>query len=301
MPIVDRVSSSDQPSPCSSQSSEEQIANKREEQLKTHIIAGEASIVNLKKLCYSSKKVMVNIVIAFQESFDKEPPSNVSQPRNNSDFLNRATLTIERFCIMAKKLEPFQTLEKDDRVTLVKGATVEVLILRSIKLFDSRANQWKNTFGSVQQNVSAHVLTLGNDQSKEFFREYVKFASRFQATIKEDNNVLMLLIVMALFSIDRDGHHEQDIKNTEFIANTQEMYASVLHEYIQCTYSEDKDMFAKVLQLLTDIRNLDHSHMPMIKQIPVMDLAQVLWEVFDLTPKSENAMREEQTVSRPLS
>ena len=252
---------------------EEEVEHQR-----THVIAGEVDHEKLASLEPHTRALIEGVIVAFRKSFDQAPDNSSSrQPNQNKDFLNMAESSVLRCIEMAKNIDMFKRLHMSDRVTLIKGAVLEVLILRSVKLFDSKSLQWINTAGASEHRVSAAALQRGNKESVEFFQQYTQFAARFQSTIKNDNIVLMILMVMTILSPDR-----KNIMMKGAVCNAQEAYASVLREYIKLNYPEDKEMFAKSLHQLTEIRELDESHMQIIMKVQVSDLTDLIKEIFNL-------------------
>jgi len=254
---------------------------KREPSPKTHVIAADVHKEDLSGLSEKSLTYVENMMKAFSISFDSGLDSlqqpQIPHPTNNVDFLNMAESSVRRLVKMAKYLVPFKELTQDDQISLLKGAVLEVLILRSIKMFDSEAMMWKMQRGGNQQTVSAAALQCTNTASAAFFTQYQHFAARLNTSIKCDNLILMLLIVMAVVSPDRPS-----ITDKELVGKIQETYANILQEYIQLKYPEEPGMFAKVLQQLAEIRELDESHMRLMMQVKVDDLQPLIKEIFDL-------------------
>ena len=253
---------------------------KQEEVPKTHVIAGEADTKKLVGLSEKSVEIVQNIMLAFKESFDcglDEKSQPMSHPGNNADFLKMADSSVRRCINMAKKLSTFRKLSQPDQIILIKGAVLEVLILRSVKMFDSRSLQWKLTLKNSEHAVSADALQYGDPSTSEFFGKYLKFADNFNRAIKYDNIVLMIIIVMTVMSPDRQGVLDKILIN-EF----QETYASVLQEYIRVNYPNDHEMLGKVLHTLAEIRELDESHVNLMMQVQVTDLEPLIIEIFDL-------------------
>ena len=59
------------------------------------------------------------------------------------EFLNMADTSVRRLVRMAKHLEHFRKLDQTDQISLLKGAIVEVLVLRSSKMFNSDSMSWQ--------------------------------------------------------------------------------------------------------------------------------------------------------------
>jgi hypothetical protein len=62
---------------------------------------------------------------------------------SNVEFLNMADTSVRRLVKMAKHLGHFRTLDQEDQISLLKGAVVEVLVLRSSKMFNSETMAWQ--------------------------------------------------------------------------------------------------------------------------------------------------------------
>jgi len=58
-------------------------------------------------------------------------------------FLNMADTSVRRLVKMARNLALFRTLDQRDQISLLKGAIVEVLVLRSSKMFNSDSMSWQ--------------------------------------------------------------------------------------------------------------------------------------------------------------
>jgi len=62
---------------------------------------------------------------------------------SNVEFLNMADTSVRRLVKMAKNLMHFRKLDQQDQISLLKGAIVEVLVLRSSKMFNSQSMSWQ--------------------------------------------------------------------------------------------------------------------------------------------------------------
>jgi len=62
---------------------------------------------------------------------------------SNVQFLNMADTSVRRLVKMAKNLAHFRKLEQRDQISLLKGAIVEVLVLRSSKMFNASSMSWQ--------------------------------------------------------------------------------------------------------------------------------------------------------------
>jgi hypothetical protein len=138
--------------------------------------------------------------------------------------------------------------------------------------------------GDVQVNkegqdhsVSAMSLKLGSPESMAFILQYRRFVGSLLRSTRGDNVILMLLIVMTVFAPDRGRQ-----SSIGSVSRIQEEYANVMREYVNARYRSDPLMIARILQRLTDIRDLNEKHTSMLMNMKVDDLEPLIIEIFDL-------------------
>ena len=221
---------------------------------------------------------------AFQSSFDAPVNHPVVQNPSNADFLNMADASVRRLVTMAKNLESFKSLDQADQIALLKGAVLEVLILRSSKLFDTTCQSWNVSYDQQKKAViSSNVFQYGNEENMKFFGQYKDFVSSVVKITKGDNVILMLMIVLTVFSPDRP-----QVTNKESVSRVQENYAEVLKDYLRVRYKEDTNMFARIITKLADIRDLNESHSRMLHSVHVDDVEPLVVEIFHLNSSGAN-------------
>eukprot|EP00914_Ancora_sagittata_P028054 GHVO01055072.1.p1 GENE.GHVO01055072.1~~GHVO01055072.1.p1 ORF type:complete len:433 (+),score=61.09 GHVO01055072.1:647-1945(+) len=244
----------------------------------THVLASSVDPVSLEGMKDSHIEHMQEVMKAFQLSFDGPMERSPSGLPSSTDFLNMADTSIRRLVKMAKHLTMFRSFEQEDQIALLKGAVVEVLILRSAKMFDSNAMSWMVNKAGTQHQVAASTFQMGNEDSIAFFQQYMHFASSLIQVTQKDNIILMLMIVITVLSPDRVTS-----QNTNVVSEAQEVYADILHEYAKLRYPTDDRMFARILQKLTDIRNLNETHTRMLMHMKVDELEPLIVEIFDVS------------------
>lgn len=126
-------------------------------------------------------------------------------------------------------------------------------------------------------SISSEILKMGNQETKTMFLTYSKFIRSLMGTIYGDLMILKFLIMLSLFSPDRQG-----IRNKAVVGNYQEMYANSLKKYLEVRYSEEKNLFARCIMKLTDLRNVNEVHTKMLLKMHVEDIEPLLVEIFDL-------------------
>lgn len=221
---------------------------------------------------------MEEIIQAFRVSFDVPIHREVISNPNNAEFLNMADASVRRLVKMGKNLSTFRSISQEDQVALLKGSVLEVLILRSIKMFDRRTMNWHVKRSGTEHTVSATGLQANKD-SMAFLEQYQKFATGVMMSIQGDMALLMLLMVLSVFSPDRPN-----VKNKAVVSEAQEGYARLLQEYVNVRFpTADSSLFGKILQKLADIRDLDETHAKMLLHMNVDQLEPLIVEIFDLS------------------
>lgn len=126
-------------------------------------------------------------------------------------------------------------------------------------------------------SISAEILKMGNQETKTMFLTYSKFIRSLMSTIYGDLMILKFLIMLSLFSPDRPGIQKKNVVETY-----QEMYANTLKKYIEIRFPEERNLFARCIMKLTDLRNVNEVHTKMLLKMHVEDIEPLLVEIFDL-------------------
>lgn len=269
-------------------------------------------------------------------------------PTNATEFVNLAEGFVRRIIKVAKNIEFFKMICKEDQIALLKGSVVEIMMLRSAINYNVETESWSfstmkclskpsgpstssesgsqesstptdprnglfskgmEAFSGAGQmgglpkeeemkklremmssrikreeeaksemgNVSASILKAGGSETYNMFLTYSKFIKSLMRTIHGDLLALKLLIMLSLFSADRQGVLEHDK-----IQQIQECYAGILQKYVQRRFPDDKIMFAKIVMKLTDLRNINEVHTKMLLKMKVDSIEPLLIEIFDL-------------------
>ncbi|XP_052804650.1 vitamin D3 receptor-like isoform X2 [Mya arenaria] len=138
-------------------------------------------------------------------------------------------------------------------------------------------SQVKDENDSKPSSISSEILKFGNSETKSMFLTYSKFIKSLMGTIYGDLIVLKFMIMLSLFSPDRQG-----LKNREKVDNYQQIYAESLRKYIDIRFNNEKNMFARCIMKLTDLRNVNEVHTKMLLKMHVDDIEPLLVEIFDL-------------------
>ncbi|XP_050417545.1 nuclear hormone receptor HR96 [Patella vulgata] len=217
-------------------------------------------------------------------------------PSNPEEFVNIAEGFVRRIIKVAKNIESFKKLVKDDQICLLKGAVVDVMMLRSAVNYDPQTESWSlSTVNCIKPDVtgaaspstsnttaessriSASILKSGNAETQHLFMTYSKFIKSLMTTIHGDLLILKVLIMMSLYSADRG-----ELVNRHMVHEIQEEYAEILQNYTLFRFPEDKTLFARVVMKLTDLRNINEVHTKMLLKMKLDDIEPLLLEIFDL-------------------
>jgi len=125
--------------------------------------------------------------------------------------------------------------------------------------------------------VSAESFANGSAESMAFILQYKRFVTNLLKSTRNDNIVLMLLIVMTLLSPDR-----ATTSSIGAISSAQEEYASVLANYVGVHYPGEHLMLPRLLQQLATIRDMNERHAEMLMNMQVDKLEPLITEIFDL-------------------
>lgn len=130
------------------------------EQPVTHIIASVVDPTSIENMSPWCREMLHEVMRSFQISFDKPMERQPIDAPSNVEFLNMADTSVRRLVKMAKHLTVFRSLDQTDQISLLKGAVVEVLILRSAKMFNSSSLSWQVINYSCRSgaNVAAQLL-----------------------------------------------------------------------------------------------------------------------------------------------
>ncbi|KAL5019788.1 hypothetical protein ScPMuIL_002680 [Solemya velum] len=128
-----------------------------------------------------------------------------------------------------------------------------------------------------EAKISASMLKLGSSETQNLFVTYSKFIKSLMKTICGDLLILKFLIMMSLFSSDR-----QNVTNDAPIENIQHLYAVTLQKYVKARFPNNTVLFPRILMKLTDLRNVNEVHTKMLLKMRLEDIEPLLIEVFDL-------------------
>ncbi|KAJ2941640.1 hypothetical protein O0L34_g14696 [Tuta absoluta] len=190
-------------------------------------------------------------------------------------IVNLTAIAIRRFIKMAKKINAFKNMCEEDQVALLKGGCIEMMILRSTMTYDGQRNSWKlphsqEQFGSIRTDVLK--LAKGN-----IYRSHESFISSFDPKWRTDENIILIMSAILLFTPDRAKVVHRDVIKLE-----QNSYYYLLRRYLESIYAgcEAKSTFLKLIQKILEIRKFAEEVYGVY--LDVNPIEPLLMEIFDL-------------------
>ena len=210
-------------------------------------------------------------------SVDKEPSRNSAQ--GMADLVNIAEISVRRVIDMAKKVKAFKSLPQLDQISLLKGGSIELLILRSVITFDKDKQHFLDPLDQEESSAMTIEQFRRAENGLGLFDDHMCFVKSLAVDLRADKTTLILLLMISLFSPDRPS-----ISNKGLVAAEQERYSMILENYLESKYQYPlaHAVFPKLLMKLTDIRNLNEEHSQVLLKVNPEGIQPLMQEVLDL-------------------
>ena len=263
----------------------------------------------LRTLEPEEEAIISEIVAAYRQSLEIPIESKVPRDAPNmTDLVNIAEVSVRRVVDMAKKLKAFKALSQTDQIGLLKGGSIELLILRSVISFDRENNRFLDQYDKDSCAMSPDQLRIGIEKpfpsspgaspaaaamnpfgmgaemmrdvgSSGLFDEHMKFVKSLAIDLKADETSLILLLMLSLFSPDRP-----QVTDKVYVSAEQDKYALLLQRYLESKYPVHvvKSIYPKLLMKLTDIRNLNEEHSQVLLKLNPEGIQPLMKEVMDM-------------------
>lgn len=275
------------------------------------VVSTTTSTHKLRMLEPDEELIINEVVNAYHASL--EIPIESKVPRDNANFaalVNIAEVSVRRVVDMAKKLKSFKALSQTDQIGLLKGGSIELLIIRSVISFDKENNYFLDPFDKDSLAMSADQLKEGIEQpalemgampgfgpgTGGLFDEHMKFVKSLAIDLKADETVLILLLMLSLFSPDRPC-----VQDKAYISSEQDKYALLLQRYLESKHPNHvvRSIYPKLLMKLTDIRNLNEEHSQVLLKLNPEGIQPLMKEVMDLHLKKSDTDSDSSSVASP--
>ena len=173
----------------------------------------------------------------------------------------------------------FKELPQSDQIHLLKGGSIELLILRSVIAFDKEKQHFLDPVDRPETRAMNIDQLRVAESGTGLFDAHMKFVRTLAIDLHADETTMILLLVISLFSPDRGR-----MVCEPMIAAHQQEYCMLLQHYLQSRYTAAvaQSLFPRLLMTLTDIRNLDEEHSHVLLKVNPEGIQPLMTEVFDL-------------------
>ncbi|KAG1683071.1 Ecdysone receptor [Nymphon striatum] len=235
------------------------------------------------KMMPEEQKELISRLCFFQEEY--ESPS-VKDLQNVTEFqlgednedtrLQHVTeitiLTVQLIVEFSKRLPGFETIRRDDQITLLKACSSEVMMLRCARKYD--INTDSIVFANNQPYTRENYFSACVGDSADAIFSFCKSL----CLMKVDNAEFALLTALVIFS-GRPGLIE-----TNRVEKIQSIYVDALRNYVQLNQDTQIQKFSKLICVLGELRTLGNANLEMCFSLKVKNknLPAFLAEIWDI-------------------
>jgi nuclear receptor subfamily 1 group I len=234
-------------------------------------------------LSIEDEAAIYDLQVAYRNSLEVNTADQQDLSRdqaNFSDLVNIAELSVRRVIAMAKQVPAFRALPQVEQIHLLKGGSIELLILRSVITFDAEKQHFLDPVDREETSAMKLEQLQRAETGTGLFDDHMHFVRTLAVDLRADETTLILLLVISLFSPDRDN-----LEHKELVAAEQERYSLLLRSYLESLYppSVSRLLYPRLLMTLTDIRNLNEEHSQVLLKVNPEGIQPLMKEVLDLT------------------
>lgn len=194
--------------------------------------------------------------------------------RTCNDLINNSEFAVRRLIKFIKQLEDFQQLSQEDQVGLLKTCVLSSIMLRSCCFYNIDRDSWMTASGEI----STSILKSSTGYN-ELYELHTKFCRKVKELFKDDHILFSLVQVICIFNPEC-----KDVRRKCTISNIQDKYIVLLKHYLEWefSYTNARQMFAKVMSIIADIKDVTDAHNTIILQANPMEIEPLMLEVLDL-------------------
>uniref|UniRef100_A0A1L8DIG6 Putative nuclear receptor nhr-48 n=1 Tax=Nyssomyia neivai TaxID=330878 RepID=A0A1L8DIG6_9DIPT len=192
-------------------------------------------------------------------------------------LVNLTAVAIRRLIKMSKKISAFKNMCQEDQVALLKGGCTEMMILRSVMQYDCDRASWKIPHHLEEMSrIKADVLKLAKGN---VYEEHERFILTFDPKWRTDENIILIMCAITLFSPDRPRIVHSDVIKLE-----QNSYYYLLRRYLESVYPgcEARSTFLKLMQKVNELRRLNEVIIGVYLDVNPSQVEPLLREIFDM-------------------
>ncbi|XP_065095896.1 nuclear hormone receptor HR96 [Ochlerotatus camptorhynchus] len=191
--------------------------------------------------------------------------------------VNLTAIAIRRLIKMSKKISAFKNMCQEDQLALLKAGCTEMMILRSAMQYDCDRASWKIPHSQEEMsNIRADVLKLAKGN---VYQEHEEFIRTFDKKWRSDENIILIMCAITLFSPDRPKTVHSDVIKLE-----QNSYYYLLRRYLESIYPgcEARSIFLKLMQKISELHRLNDEIISVYLDVNPAQVEPLLREIFDL-------------------
>ncbi|XP_076360691.1 ecdysone receptor-like isoform X2 [Tachypleus tridentatus] len=232
-----------------------------------------------------SQEEIINKLVLFQEEFETPSEEDLKKistfPTGDSveEELERfqhiteiTILTVQLIVEFSKRVPWFDSLLREDQITLLKACSSEVMMLRTARKYDGKTDSivFANNQPYTRENYRSASVGDSADALFTFCRK--------MCLLKVTNAEYALLTAIVIFS--ERPYLLEPIK----VEKIQEFYTDALRAYVDNYRPPGKNYFAKLLSVLTELRTLGNMNSEMCFSLKVQNkkLPPFLAEIWDV-------------------
>lgn len=191
------------------------------------------------------------------------------------DVINMTDHAIRRLIKMSKRIAAFKSLCQEDQLALLKGGSTELMLLRSVMSYDAERDCWKGP----DPRLMSIRLDILKEARGNVYEEHKRFINAFRPEWRLDENIMLLLSAITLFTPERPNLVHRDVVTFE-----QDTYLHLLRRYLDTRYTgcEGRSVFLQLIRNLEDMRTLNENQVSILVDLNPREVEPLLIEIFDL-------------------
>nr|WCS71180.1 hormone receptor-like protein 96 [Pardosa pseudoannulata] len=233
-----------------------------------------SSVLKNKELNYLERQKLDELIVA-NEVLKMPLNCGVNDP-SLLDVINMTDHAIRRLIKMSKKITAFKNLCQDDQIALLKGGCTELMILRSVMSYDPEKECWQGPQGPKIMSIKVDIL---KEAKGNVYEEHKRFINSFHPQWRADENIMLILSGIALFTPERPNTIHKEVIKVE-----QDTYYYLLRRYLDSIYNccEAKMVYLKLIHKIQELHILNENHVRVYLDVNPKDVEPLLIEIFDL-------------------
>lgn len=101
---------------------------------------------------------------------------------------------------------------QEDQIALLKGSCTEMMILRSVVTYDPDRDSWQIPHSNPGYNINLGVL---KEARGNLYEEHQRFVKSFRALWRKDENIMIIMCAISLFTPERPNVIHKDVVKLE--------------------------------------------------------------------------------------